>query len=267
MPKTAVPGKTHPRPLSRRSFWNTLSRGSSTSSRSWAKRHSSSPRSKLANSSFRSRLLFSEKKMAREKYHQGLRKSCFFNFVASFTTRLCLYKYINVCVCGVYKRTHLCAKELTTSPPSRPLGGLVSLLPPSSSSSSSSRACKCRCSISLHHFHSKTSNSHKNATPKLYKINLHFQQMSVPAPNPLVYLQPRMALQVGAYLDGPFWGFETPVSTTIFKWRNHSPWLTKTYQRWLTNLRATQEFIYPKEIPNYSKDSGIGVHEDFHGIL
>ena len=153
---------------------------------------------------------FFRKKMAREKYHQGLRKSCFFNFVASFTTRLCLYKYINVCVCGVYKRTHLCAKELTTSPPSRPLGGLASLLPPSSSSSSSSRACKCRCSISLHHFHSKTSNSHKNATPKLYKINLHFQQMSVPAPNPLVYLQPRMALQVGAYLDGPFWGVRNP---------------------------------------------------------
>lgn len=30
--------------------------------------------------------------------------------------------------------------------------------------------------------------------------------MSVPAPNPLVYLQPRMALQVVAYLDGPLGG-------------------------------------------------------------
>lgn len=193
----------HPPPLSRRSFWKTLSRGSSTSSRSWAKRHSSSPRSKLANSSSRSRLLFSEKKMAREKYHQELRKSCFFNGVASFTTRFCLYKYINVCVCGVYIRTRLCAKELTTSPPSRPLGALVSLLPPSSSSSSSSRACKCRCSISLHHSHSKTSIfPTKMLLQNCTKSTKNFQQMSVPAPNPLVYLQPRMALQVVAYLDG-----------------------------------------------------------------
>ena len=40
------------------------------------------------------------------------------------------------------------------------------------------------------------------------------------------------------------------------------------YQRWLINLRATQQFFPTKEIPNYSKDS-IGFHEisiGFHGI-
>ena len=165
-------------------------------------------------------------------------------------------------VCGVYIRTHLCAKELTTSPPSRPLGALVSLLPPSSSSSSSSRACKCRCSISLHHFHSKTSIFPTkmlllNCTNSTFTFNkCQFQ-------HPILWF-----IFNPAWLSRlrPTWmatpGFETPVSTTIFKWRNHSPWLPKTYQRWLTNPKSYPRIYIPQRNSRTTpRILDIGFHE------